>query len=290
MGALAAFAALAIAVLSGAVGGGDPDSADGSGLEAAEQDPSAERDVGSAEGGEEQTPADATTYELGDAEPFTDPVPILMYHEIGPAPPDNPYPELFVSFGEFKDQLRWLDDNGYEPVTLEALELGWRGKARLPEKPVVISFDDGLRGQYDRALPKLEKRGWPAVLFLKVDALTQGELTEEMVEEMLAAGWELGSHTITHADLAAANASQLVEELEGSRRELRKRFGVPVDFFCYPAGSYDDEAVAAVEAAGYRGAVTVEPGFAEPGGDPFLMPRIRVAGGAGSGGLAADLG
>lgn len=236
------------------------------------------------------TEAQAPSVELVEGEPFEGSVPILMYHEIGPAPADNPYPELFVSFSEFKQQLRWLDSNGYEAVTLTALELGRRGKAALPDKPVVLTFDDGLRGQYDRALPKLRKRGWPAVLFLKVDALTQGELSDEMVEEMLAAGWELGSHTITHADLAQAGPDLLAEELQGSRRELRKRFGVPVVFFCYPAGSYDAEAVAAVEDAGYRGAVTTEPGLATPGDDPFLIPRVRVAGGGGAAGLAAELG
>lgn len=132
-------------------------------------------------------------------------------------------------------------------------------------------------------------RGWPGVLNLKLEALEQGELSDEMVEEMLAAGWELGSHTVTHADLAQLSGAELRREVAGSRRRLERRFEVPVDFFCYSAGSYDEEAVAAVRSAGYRGATTTEPGLAAPGGDRLTMPRLRVGGDDGAAGLAATI-
>jgi peptidoglycan/xylan/chitin deacetylase (PgdA/CDA1 family) len=74
-----------------------------------------------------------------------------------------------------------------------------------------------------------------------------------------------------------------------SRRELRRRFDVPVELFCYPAGSYDEESVAAVEEAGYRLAITAEPGLASPKDDPLTLPRIRVQGSDGRDGLARKL-
>jgi peptidoglycan/xylan/chitin deacetylase (PgdA/CDA1 family) len=186
--------------------------------------------------------------------------------------------------------MRWLERKGYQAVTLAAVRAAWDGRIGMPERPVVISFDDGLRGQYDRAFPKLAKRGWPGVLNLKLEAIESGELTEEMVREMVDAGWELDSHTITHADVATLSGAPLRREVAGSRKRLQEMFGVPVDYFCYPAGSYDDEAVAAVEDAGYSGATTTEEGLAGSGDDPFTLPRVRIDGSDGVAGLAAKLG
>jgi peptidoglycan/xylan/chitin deacetylase (PgdA/CDA1 family) len=151
-----------------------------------------------------------------------------------------------------------------------------------------VSFDDGLRSQFVGARPVLEKLRWPAVLNLKLESLDQGELSESMVEELVAAGWEIDSHTISHADVSGLDGEDLRREVDGSRRELIKRFGEPVDFFAYPAGAYDTEAVAAVEEAGYLGAVTTEPGLASPD-QPYELRRIRVAGGEGTEGLEANL-
>ena len=70
--------------------------------------------------------------------------------------------------------------------------------------------------------------------------------------------------------------AQLRLEVAGSRRELRRRFGAGVaEFFCYPAGRYDDRVLAAVRAAGYRGATTVDPGLGA-GNEPFALKRVRV--------------
>jgi peptidoglycan/xylan/chitin deacetylase (PgdA/CDA1 family) len=96
---------------------------------------------------------------------------------------------------------------------------------------------------------------------------------------MLADGWELGAHSLTHPDLTTLDATSLRREIAGSRQRLRKEFGVPVATFCYPAGRYDQTVERAVRAAGYRAATTVEPGAARPGDDRMALPRIRVNGG-----------
>jgi peptidoglycan/xylan/chitin deacetylase (PgdA/CDA1 family) len=82
--------------------------------------------------------------------------------------------------------------------------------------------------------------------------------------------------------------SQLRQELAGSRRYLKKRFGVAADFFCYPAGRYDSRVEAAVKAAGYKAATTTQPGLASPKA-PFELSRIRVTGADGVGGLLQNL-
>jgi peptidoglycan/xylan/chitin deacetylase (PgdA/CDA1 family) len=215
-------------------------------------------------------------------------VPILMYHVLGSPPPGNAYPQLFVKNSAFEAELDWLDRRGYEAITLDQLYQAWQGEARAPPHPVVISFDDGYRSQYSEGLPALEDLGWPAVLDLKVDSLTQGELTDDEVSEMLDAGWEVDSHTIHHLDVSELGGRELQQEVAGSREILQKRFGAPVDFFCYPAGRSDPEAVHAVKAAGYLGATTTAEGLARSD-DLYSLKRIRVDASDGVKGLAAKL-
>jgi peptidoglycan/xylan/chitin deacetylase (PgdA/CDA1 family) len=217
--------------------------------------------------------------------PHTGPVPILEYHVLGIPDAEAPYPELYVSRPDFRHQLEWLEENGYEAVTLEQVEAAWYRGATLPAKPVVLSFDDGYRPQYTFALPQLRKHGWAGVLNLKAEG---SDLYESNVKAMIAAGWELAAHTIHHLDLTTLDAAALREEVAGSRAILRREYGVPVANFCYPAGAFDETAIAAVEAAGYTGATTEIPGYASRGA-PYELARFEILGSSGVSGLAADL-
>ena len=94
---------------------------------------------------------------------------------------------------------------------------------------------------------------------------------------MLAAGWELDAHTITHPDLTQIDDAQLWHEVRGSRTALEREFHVRVDFFCYPSGRYDAHVVAAVRRAGYLGATTTNYGLAKPS-DIYTLSRVRING------------
>ncbi len=216
------------------------------------------------------------------------PVPILMYHVISAPPADASLPELFVDPDDFRRQVAYLAEQGFTAITLEQLFAAWLHGAPAPAAPIVLSFDDGYASQYTDAMPILEEQGWPGVLNLKVDSLEQGELTESQVTEMIDAGWEVDAHTITHPDLTTLDDATLEKEVAGSRRKLQKTLGAPVDFFCYPAGAFDERVVAAVEAAGYEGATTTERGLATAAA-PFELPRIRIDGSDGVDGLATKL-
>ena len=203
-------------------------------------------------------------------------VPILMYHVIAPVRRDAAYPGLFVSPARFAGQMRALERAGYRGVTLQRVWDAWHRGTPLPRRPVVVSFDDGFMGDYTRALPVLRSLGWPGVLNLKIDAMKDpGNLRPTHIRGLMKAGWEIDPHSITHPDLTTLGATQLQREVAGSRRRLRREFGIPADFFCYPSGRFDDRVVAAVRAAGYRAATTVEPGLATPE-QPFTLPRLRV--------------
>ncbi len=217
--------------------------------------------------------------------PYAGPVPILEYHVLGAAPADAPYPELYVTRSDFSHQVDWLDEHGYQAVTLEEVEKAWYHGGTLPAKPIVLSFDDGYRPQFTFALPELRKHGWPGLLNLKAEG---SDLYTSNVEAMIAAGWELAAHTIHHLDLTTLGAEQLKEEVAGSRAILRRDYGVPVENFCYPAGRFDSTVIAAVRAAGYVGATTEIPGYAERQ-KPYELSRFEILGSTGVSGLAEDL-
>jgi peptidoglycan/xylan/chitin deacetylase (PgdA/CDA1 family) len=216
-------------------------------------------------------------------------VPILMYHVIGDPRAGAPYPDLFVRASDFAGQMRWLDRHGYQAVTLRAVWDHWHRGTPLPEKPVVVSFDDGYRSVAQAAFRSLNAHGWAGVLNLTVKNLrVRGGLSERQVRMLIAAGWELDSHTVTHANLPSLGAGELRREVAGSRKALRQLFGVPVDFFCYPAGRYDARVIAEVRRAGYLGATTTIEGMATAD-RPYELRRVRVGRGDGASGLAAAL-
>jgi peptidoglycan/xylan/chitin deacetylase (PgdA/CDA1 family) len=218
-------------------------------------------------------------------QPHTGPVPILEYHVLGAPPPEAPYPELYVTRPDFHRQMDWLEEHGYEAVTLEMVERAWYHGGTLPTKPVVVSFDDGYRPQFTYALPELQRHGWPGVLNLKANG---SDLYTSNVEAMIDAGWELAAHTINHQDLTTLGAAELKEEVAGSRAILRREYGVPVVDFCYPAGQFDETVIAAVKAAGYTAATTEIPGEASREA-PYELARFEILGSSGVSGLAEDL-
>jgi peptidoglycan/xylan/chitin deacetylase (PgdA/CDA1 family) len=221
--------------------------------------------------------------------PHDAPVPILMYHVIAPPPTGAPYPGLYVKPADFRGQVGWLAAHGYHAVTLRRVYDYWRGTEALPRNPVVLTFDDGYRSDFTVALPTLRARHWPGVLNLEVRNLQPVWGTRPgMVRKLIAAGWEIDAHTLTHPDLTTVDPAELRREVAGSRAAIRRMFHVPVDFFCYPAGRYDAAVLAAVRAAGFLGATTETEGLARPHSLDTL-DRVRVNGSDGVSGFAAKL-
>jgi peptidoglycan/xylan/chitin deacetylase (PgdA/CDA1 family) len=217
------------------------------------------------------------------------PVPILMYHVIASAPAGAANPQLFIKPIRFRAQMAYLAAHGYHAVTLQRAYEAWEHNGLIPPKPVVLSFDDGYRGDSTHAMPILRDHGWVGNLNLELGALADGELTEQMIKSMIAAGWELDSHTVHHLDLTRLKGAQLREEIAGSRAIIQKRFGVPVNFFCYPAGRFNARAVSEVQRAGYLGATTTMPGLASRA-DLYKLRRIRIDQSDGVADLARKLG
>ena len=230
------------------------------------------------------------TPDTGQLAPTQAPVPILMYHVIANPPSSAQLPELYVDPKTFDRQMEALKKQGYTGVSLNQVYDAWFKGGKLPEKPVVVSFDDGYRSQYVYARPELRKLGWPGVLSAIAGRIGQpgAELSNAMVQNLIDNGWELDSHTIHHVDVSQASGSELQDEVAGSRKMLQRRFHQPVNFFCYPSGRYDDQAIQAVRAAGYLGATTTNEGLASKG-EMYTLSRIRVDGSDSVSGLEQKL-
>jgi len=202
-------------------------------------------------------------------------IPILMYHEIGK--PSGPWKELYVEPAVFENQLDWLKNNGYTTVLMKDVYAHWYDKKPLPEKPIVLTFDDGYRNMYEKVLPLLSSRDMKATFFLYPSKFnTTSGLTRDMVAELAQKGMEIGSHTYNHRDLTQLPLNQLKQELLASKNTLEQLIKKPVDFLCYPAGRYNPQVITEVEKTGYKGAVTTKYGQASYRQSKYKLKRIRI--------------
>jgi peptidoglycan/xylan/chitin deacetylase (PgdA/CDA1 family) len=236
--------------------------------------------------------AATTSTAHGTGTPGNATVPILMYHVINPPPASAPYPGLYVPSPEFAAQMEALKAAGWHAVTMDQLKANWtRGVPLGPGKPIVISFDNGYASQYTNALPVLRGLGWVGVENIQLLGLpsSQGGLTDSQVRRLIAAGWELDTQGMTHADLIRLDSAGLEYEIVHARELLRSRYGVPVNWFCYPSGHYNGAVIAAVHSAGFIGSTTVVPGWASRSEDPYRLPRLRVLGGTSPSALLSQI-
>lgn len=200
-------------------------------------------------------------------------VPILMYHEVNDALENN----LYLSVADFRSHLDYFATAGITPITMEQLWNHWENQAPLPEKPIVLTFDDGYRSMYTTVFPLLQERGWPGTFYCIADAVwSDAFVLEEMIGEMADGGMEIGSHTKSHTELDGLTGTNLSEQLTLSRDSLSTLSGTPVTQLCYPSGRYNVETMVAAEAAGYHCAVTTEYGFASLDQGLFSLKRIRI--------------
>ncbi|HEX5309251.1 MAG TPA: polysaccharide deacetylase family protein [Solirubrobacteraceae bacterium] len=232
------------------------------------------------------TPAQAARRVSGAAS-----APILMYHVINPPPAGAKFPGLYVSGEEFSEQMGALASAGFHAVTMDRLLANWTHGAALPSKPVVLGFDNGYQSQLTNAEPVLHAHGWVGVENIQLSGLppSQGGLSRSQVGQLIADGWELDTQGISHADLIAISPSALHEQVFRAREELQHRYHVPVNWFCYPSGHYDQSVVEVVKAAGFVGSTTVVPGWASPSGDSYRLPRLRVLGGTSGSQLVSEI-
>ncbi|PWH14095.1 MAG: hypothetical protein DDG58_13100 [Ardenticatenia bacterium] len=208
-------------------------------------------------------------------------VPILMYHYISAPPPDaDRYRrDLSLAPEDFEAHLAWLRSQGYQSITLHTLVFHLLAGWPLPEKPIVLTFDDGYRDHYTNAFPLLQKYGYVGTFFLVTRPIDDGDpnyLTWEMVTEMHRAGMSMQPHGYRHFDLKGKPIDFLIYEIVGAKEAIEARTGEIARFFCYPSGSYDRQTIRVLESAGFWAAVTTVPGRHQGTDRLFELERLRV--------------
>jgi peptidoglycan/xylan/chitin deacetylase (PgdA/CDA1 family) len=209
-------------------------------------------------------------------------VPILMYHyiRINPDPRDAVGFDLSVTPADFAAQMDWLAANGYHPIDLDDLRGYLLGGGVLPDRPVVLTFDDGYRDFYTTAYPILRAHGFKAVSYVVPGFFGSGQyVTPDQVVEMDAHGIEIAAHTVSHVDLTAVSPAELWHQVNDSKVILEAVLGHPVLDFCYPYGRYNAAVERAVQTAGFITATTTQPGRVHSAADRFLWSRVRLSGG-----------
>jgi len=210
-------------------------------------------------------------------------VPILMYHYVSELPPnaDRYRRDLTVSPENFKAQLQFLADAGYHAVTLSDLYLYLTQGYPLPEKPIVLTFDDGYRDAYEVVFPLLLDYGFTGTFFVLATPPHfewPGYMTWTQIKELSDAGMDIQAHGRDHVDLRGRSYDYLVYQILGIQEAIQQHTGRLPRFFCYPSGKRDADVVAVLKSAGYWGAVTTEWGQAQSREKLFEMPRLRVRG------------
>lgn len=208
-------------------------------------------------------------------------VPILMYHYISEPPPDADVYRIDLSVppGLFREHLAYLRDAGYTSIRLEDLYAALQTGAVLPEKPVVLTFDDGYEDSYTNAWPLLREFGFTGTFFVMTsgpDHLNPGYLTPAQIGEMAAGGMRMESHTRDHPDLRGRDGDFLVYQLLGAQESLAAWTGRTPLQFAYPAGEYDEAVLAMLRSLNVQTAVTTRQGALHTTSAPLELPRLRI--------------
>jgi peptidoglycan/xylan/chitin deacetylase (PgdA/CDA1 family) len=211
-------------------------------------------------------------------------VPVLMYHYVSelPSDADNLRCDLTVVPEKFKAQLQYLADAGYHTVTLSDIYLYLTQGYPLPEKPIVLTFDDGYSDAYEIVFPLLLDHGFTGTFFVLATPThfeSPGYLTWAQMQEMAEAGMDIEAHGRDHVDLRGRPYDYLVYQILGIQEAIHSHTGRLPRFFCYPSGQYDADVIAVLKSAGYWGAVTTEWGYVYTRESLFAMPRVRIRGG-----------
>ncbi|MCX7854822.1 MAG: polysaccharide deacetylase family protein [Anaerolineae bacterium] len=220
------------------------------------------------------------TYNLKDGEVL---IPVFLYHFVGRETLERDgrsVSRFNVTAADFEAQLLLLKQLGYHPVTVGEIAAVLEGKATLPERPIVLTFDDGWREQYDVAFPILQRYGVRATFFITTSFVGYPRfMTWEELTELRDAGMEIASHGRKHINLTDADDREAWREIARSREILEEKLGVSAVSFAYPFGGYRKGLPAMLERAGYQIAVGVGGSSAvHRPGSRYYFRRMEVSG------------
>lgn len=168
------------------------------------------------------------------------PVTILCYHEVAPTPTN----EYTVSTEDFRNHIRELKKQGYNFLTASELKSIMDGKKTLPEKPVLITFDDGYLDNYTEAYPiLLEEKATATFFVVSSNVGHDNRMTVEQLKQMKTNGMDIESHTVNHDILSKISLEQVETEFRKSQQDLQDMLGFPILAIAYPCGYASEDVI-----------------------------------------------
>jgi peptidoglycan/xylan/chitin deacetylase (PgdA/CDA1 family) len=215
------------------------------------------------------------------------PVPILLYHSVGSTRAAT-YARWCIAPGRFVEHLDALVDAGYTFLTVSQL-VDATAAGELPERPMVITFDDGRADVADHALAPMAERGIRSTIYVVsgrvggtsdwlaiADECDQPMMGWSQIAEAVAAGVEIGAHSVNHVELDTVPRSAAAEEIHRSREQLADGLGDAVRSFAYPHGYYSAGIRQLVHDAGFDSACAVHDRWSSDRDDRFALARLIV--------------
>lgn len=202
-------------------------------------------------------------------------VPVLMYHSIDYEKGN----ELRVPKEAFREQMSYLKESGYTTLTLDELYDFFINNKPVPNKSIVITFDDGYKDNFENAYPVLKEFGFNATIFVitsTVDA-NKNYLTSPQIKELEENGIDIESHTVNHEQLDKLTYAEQLTTLKNSREYIEKLLGKQKKYTAYPFGKWNDDTIKAVKEAGYSMVFTTESGWGNKSQGIYELHRVYVS-------------
>jgi peptidoglycan/xylan/chitin deacetylase (PgdA/CDA1 family) len=214
-------------------------------------------------------------------------VSVLGYHDFSESLPET---AMRIRTSKFRQQMETIRQMGFTVISLEDFIEWKKGEKQLPERCILLTFDDGWKSVYTDAFPILKEFGYPYTLYLYKNYVDGGgkALTIPMIEEMIKAGASIGSHSVSHPYPATVKAQRqkgerefdafLRKEIGESKRFLESKFPVPVTTFAYPGGFFTQEMLTLADEFRYTHLFTVQPGKVKRSLPNNTLPRYMILG------------
>jgi peptidoglycan/xylan/chitin deacetylase (PgdA/CDA1 family) len=217
---------------------------------------------------------------------MTRPIPVLLYHSVT----DHPSAALgrySIRPAQFEAHARVIAEQGWRVVTIDELGDAIEDGSVHAVPTLAVTFDDGFADTCEEAAPVLAGHGFRATLYVTTgtvgrtcnwlgDAGTRAMASWKQLDELAAAGWEIGAHSVDHPELDVLSQAASRAQIAESREALQQRLGLPIDSFAYPHGYHGARVRGQVVAAGYRSACAVKNAMSSAGDDPMARARLTV--------------
>ncbi|MBE6053597.1 MAG: polysaccharide deacetylase family protein [Clostridium sartagoforme] len=201
-------------------------------------------------------------------------IPILMYHSISDADPNN---NLLIPIKQFESEVKWLNENGFTPMLLgdvvKAYNTGY-----VPKKPVAITFDDGYADNYSEAYRILKENNMKGTFFIITNNTDKDSfyMNSDMLKEMNNNGMGIENHTSRHIEFTNISREDKIAIIKEGQDALKEKVGIDSKFLCYPVGRYDEETIEVEKELGIEAAVTTEYGVSTLNDGLHSLKRIRM--------------